>query len=217
MIRERKPFNRNLVHCLVDTFLPSANTGGLKPHNIQQPRRGPLLLRAGPLYGTSPLGGTGPLDGASSLGRTSSCSSASSCSRTSRCGSLTALDHDEVNARLVRLLRVGPEPEPLQDALARLGALARGEVGGHGDAEGGVVGRQRGEVLVGVDVAHAVEGDERVPDDSVGGRVDDARVHRSTVRDRQDRLHVDDLARRELLDLVRVVLELCAPAEAEVA
>ena len=123
------------------------------------------------------------------------------------------LNHDEINTRLVRLLGVRPEPEPLQHALARDGALGRGEVRGHGDAEVGVVVGQLGEALVGVDV----ERDEGLPDDGVGRRVDDARVHRPRVRDRQERLHFHHLARRELLHLLRVVLEDRAPAEAQVA
>lgn len=110
-------------------------------------------------------------------------------------------------------MSVCAEPEPLQHTLTRDGALVRGEVCGHGDAEVGVVGRQLCEVLVGV----GGKRDEGLADDCVGGRVDDARVHRALVRDGNDRLHIDHLARSELLHLVRVVLELRAPAEAQVA
>lgn len=103
----------------------------------------------------------------------------------------TSRRDDKVNTALIRLLRIRAEPEPLQDTLARDGALSSdGGVGRDGDVEVCVVGRELGEVLVGV----AVEDDERLAEDLVGGRLDDGDVAGPLVRDGQDGAEVDDLA-----------------------
>lgn len=122
------------------------------------------------------------------------------------------LSDDEVDAALISLLGTSTEPEPLEDALASNGALSGGELG-NGDAEGGVVGGELGEGLVGV----ALELDERVTDNRVGGGVNDGHVARTLVGDGQDSGEIDYLARGEGLHTVDVVIERGATAEEEIA
>lgn len=97
---------------------------------------------------------------------------------------------------------------PLQDALAAGGALVGLELG-HGDGEGGVVGRELGELLVGV----AVKEDEGLADGLVGLCVDNGDVAGSLVGDGDSSLHLDHLAGLEGLQTVLVVLEHGTTAE----
>ena len=82
-----------------------------------------------------------------------------------------------------------------------------------GDAEVGLVGgRGAGVELALVGVA-AGPRQQRLPEDGVGGRLDDAHVGAPHVRDRQVHLDGDDLAGRVDLHVRRVVGELLALAE----
>lgn len=87
--------------------------------------------------------------------------------------------HDEVNAVLVGLLSVRAEPKPLQSACSGLLALCS-KVGGHRDAELGVVRGQLSKVLIGV----RSERDQRLSNQGVCGKVDDRDVARAFVRNR---------------------------------
>lgn len=107
--------------------------------------------------------------------------------------------HDKVHTTLIRLLGIRPEPEPLHYAVPSLRTVPtarRTQALRYGDAEGGVVGRQLGQVLIGVDV----KGDEGRTEDGVGGGFDDAYVHGPRVRDGDDGGHGDGLAGAELLE-----------------
>lgn len=123
---------------------------------------------------------------------------------------LSRPEEHKIRAPHVRL-GVDGGPVPLQHAVPGQAAVGGGQVGGHGDGEVCVVGRQLGEVAVAV----IVKLDEGRAQDGVGGRLDDRDVGGPAVQDGELDLHRDNLARAEDGEVVEVVEELVAAAEAE--
>jgi hypothetical protein len=118
--------------------------------------------------------------------------------------------HSEVNTRLISLFRIRRIPPPLQNAISGYRTLAP-QIG-HRNTKLGVIGRD------GVSIARIIgEENQLVSDDCVGLCINDGNVCGATVRRPDFDVHREHLARCESLDVGRVVGELVALAEGELA
>jgi hypothetical protein len=118
--------------------------------------------------------------------------------------------HGEVNARLVGLINIRGIPEPLQNTVARGGAVAA-EIVGEGDAESGVVGSQT--TVAGI----VVELDQRGSNDGISAGLNHGHVGEASVRSSNVDIEVDRLAQGEALDIVDIIVVLETLAEPEIA
>ena len=100
----------------------------------------------------------------------------------------------EINTALISLLRISPQPPPLQNTIpgrtTSVHNLLSRISGRERNSKSGIIGRKLGEFLVGV----RVEEQQDAADNGVRGCLDDGHVGGSLVRDRERYLDDDDLA-----------------------